>query len=515
MEKLISKTMEKLKLQEENLLFERLTKDSLFQVLSELAQSINLDVDIKKAEFKKYFNNIKYDNDLKYDDFYLANNTIYLSKELKLQNFKTKVYVLSCALVSFLMGTKEKTLLDEGLEETLASMIASNVMQGSFSSKNRMTRDYAKMLLALDDPYKLMAEYVFDENKLAFKQKLEGVVRRNNLPLKDFYDLNSNRFNRWFNPNDYDHIFANFDLNTLIYYCFNKNSKNQFLFDNIFLKNYIIRRYLRGNYFNIESLEALALNMPSSLNLTDDFSMITNYLNKYPNDFYRIRLFIDESSLNSNIKAFINRNDASFDAIVKDIKRGKFACDLKQYTYCYNPYASNSDRLMFLEKLVESKGITNGFLLNELLEVFEQKRINNLNDRDKAYNLIEEATSQFWNFKVNRENASYDAYTSKVLNHSLYLMNRYYFDDERVSKKKYKSKSMKMIYSLNEYEKLARYEFSYLMFTYGRNDLLRNPESLSNDELLAIINDKNVRINQKYFQEVLKSRGISKSKFNS
>ena len=94
-------------------------------------------------------------------------------------------------------------------------------------------------------------------------------------------------------------------------------------------------------------------------------------------------------------------------------------------------------------------------------------------------------------------------------------MNRYYFDDERVSKKKYKSKSMKMIYSLNEYEKLARYEFSYLMFTYGRNDLLRNPESLSNDELLAIINDKNVRINQKYFQEVLKSRGISKSKFNS
>lgn len=515
--KLLSKTIENLKLHEENLLFERLTKNSLFQVLGQLASSINVAANMDKAEFEKSLGKIKYDDKLQYDAYYLTNDTIYLSESLKLKDLKTKIYVLSCALSSFVIGSKETTPLDHGMKETLADMIASNAfkpMQESFSSKNYITRDYVEMLLSLDNPYKLMGEYIFGEDKAAFVKQLESIVRKNNLNLNNFNGFIGQKCDTYINSNDYDHIFADFELDTLIYYCFNKNSKTPFMFNNIFLKDHIIRRYLRANYFNISSLESLALNLPSSLNLADTTLMLTHYLEKYPNDFYRIRPFIDESLLNKNIKAFIDRNDASFDAIVKDIKSGKFNCDLKQYTYCYNPHASNSDRLIFLEELVKSKGIVNGFLLNELLEIVEQKRKSNLNDYNNAYNLIEEATFQFWNFKANNESAPYDAYTSRTLSHSLYLMNDYYFDEDRAFRKKHGSKSMKMIYSLSNYEKLSRYEFDYLMLTYGKKDFLKNPESLTNDELIDIVNNKNIRINRKYFQEILKSRGILKQQFS-
>ena len=50
MERFISKTIEKLKLKEDNLLFEQLTRNSLFTVLSNMASTINMDID--KAELK-------------------------------------------------------------------------------------------------------------------------------------------------------------------------------------------------------------------------------------------------------------------------------------------------------------------------------------------------------------------------------------------------------------------------------------------------------------------------------
>ena len=52
MERFISKTIKKLKLKEDNLLFEQLTRNSLFTVLSNMASTINMDID--KTELKLY-----------------------------------------------------------------------------------------------------------------------------------------------------------------------------------------------------------------------------------------------------------------------------------------------------------------------------------------------------------------------------------------------------------------------------------------------------------------------------
>ena len=68
-----------------------------------------------------------------------------------------------------------------------------------------------------------------------------------------------------------------------------------------------------------------------------------------------------------NFDAILDEFDQEFNAIVSNIDNGLVVSSISEYTYCYNPNADSVDRRIFLEQLVLSNGITNGFLLNELL----------------------------------------------------------------------------------------------------------------------------------------------------
>ena len=137
MERFASKTIENLKLKEENLLFEQLTKNSLLTVLSNMASTINMDID--KTELKKALGKVKFADNLDYDQFNVEGNKIYLSKDLKEQDLKTKVYVLASAYARVLTANKNKSALNKGMEEVLADMVANNLTSKFFyiSSKNR------------------------------------------------------------------------------------------------------------------------------------------------------------------------------------------------------------------------------------------------------------------------------------------------------------------------------------------------------------------------------------------
>lgn len=515
MERFASKTIENLKLKEENLLFEQLTKNSLLTVLSKMANSINMGVD--KLKLKRSLGKVKFADNLDYDQFNVEGNKIYLSKDLKEQDLKTKVYVLASAYARVLTANKNKSALNKGMEEVLADMVANNLTSKFFyiSSKNRYARDYMEFILSLsDEPYKLMAEY-FLTNGVNFERELARIAIKNNISLYEIGNLESTNengrpviYNTKFYP-----ILNNCDMRTLMNECFNDNNTSLtsvFRFNNLFLEDHLRSRFL--NDFSIDSLELFALTAGSTLNLTDDLGEVSNYFGSYPYDFYRIRPFVDEKSFGLNTRSIFKENDLRFNAIVADIKAGKFNDDLKRYTCYYNYHASLSDRLVFLERLALSNGITNGFLLNELLEIMKTRKIEKLNERDQAYRLIYAATTQFLNSKVFNESSRYDAYTPKALKSSLELMDEYYYL-EPVGTPFYEQKPVETKKLLHKYVKLSENELKYLIPAYRKSDLLRNPENLSNEELIAIMNDQHVQINRKYFQEVLNSRKYSTPKY--
>ena len=107
--------------------------------------------------------------------------------------------------------------------------------------------------------------------------------------------------------------------------------------------------------------------------------------------------------------------------------------------------------------------------------------------------------------KVFNEIAKYDAYTTKALKSSYELLDKYY-DYEPITTPSYKRRPIETKNLLYKYIKLSDDELKYLIATYRKNDLLRNPESLSDEELKAIIDDQHIQINRKFFQEVLSSR---------
>ena len=508
MERFISKTIEKLKLKEDNLLFEQLTRNSLFTVLSNMASTINMDID--KAELKKALGKVKFADNLDYNQFNVEGNIIYLSKDLKDHDLITKVYVLASAFARVLTTNKDRSVLNKGMEEALADMVANNVtLNFSYiSSRNRYARDYMEFILSLaDDPYRLMAEY-FLTNGIAFDQEIANVTFKNNISLYNIEELKAKNENKcpFHYCTSFYPILINCDMRTLMNECFNDNNSSLtsvFRYNNLFLEDHLRRRFL--NDFSIDSLELFAGNANSSLNLTDDLAEVSNYFNCYSNDFYRIRPFVDEKSLGLNIRNILKENDSKFNAIVADIKAGKFNENLNRYTCYYNCHASLSDRLVFLERLVLDNGITNGFLLNELLEVMKTKKIEKLDERDQAYRLIDRATTQFLSFKVFNERAKCDAYTTKALKSSYELLDKYY-DYEPITTPSYKRRPIETKNLLYKYIKLSDDKLKYLIATYRKNDLLRNPESLSDKELKAIMDDQHIQINRKFFQEVLSSR---------
>ena len=517
MERFISKTIENLKLKEDNLLFEQLTRDSLFTVLSNMASTINMDID--KAELKKVLGKVKFVNNLDYNQFNVEGNKIYLSKDLKAQDLITKVYVLASAFARVLTTNKDKSVLNKGMEEALADMVANNVtLNFSYiSSKNRYVRDYMEFILSLsDNPYRLMAEY-FLTNGIAFDQEIANVTFKNNISLHNIERLKATRENKC--P---FHYCTNFYLNlsgcnmrVLMKECFDDNNTSLtsvFKYNNLFLEDHLRSRFL--NDFSLDSLELFAATAATaarttldsiSLNLTDDLEEVSNYFRCYPYDFYRIRPFVDEKSLGLNTKSILNENDLKFNAIVEDIKAGKFNEDLNRYTCYYNYHASADDRLVFLKRLVSSDGITNGFLLNELLEIMKTKTFETLDEYNKTYRLIYAATTQFLKRKVYNSAARYDAYTIKALRSSSELMEKYYVRETfRVPLHEWKP--TETYGEARYYVRAWDDELKYLSITYGKCDVLRNPESLSDEELTAVLNNNRIKVTRKYFQEVLNSR---------
>ena len=520
MEKFVSKTIKNLKLKGDNLLFEQLTRDSLFTVLSNMANSINMDID--KTELKKVLGKVKFADNLDYNQFNIEENKIYLSKDLKDQDLITKVYVLASAFARVLTTNKDKSVLNKGMEEALADMVANNLtLNFSYiSSKNRYARDYMEFILSLaDDPYRLMAEYFFT-NGYFFDQEIANIAFKNNLSFYDIEELkvtNENKRQIHCSSNFYPTL-INRNMRVLMNECFNDNNTSLtsvFRYNNLFLEDHLRSRFL--NDFSLDSLELFAATAATaarttldsiSLNLTDDLEEVSNYFRCYPYDFYRIRPFVDEKLLGLNTRSILNENDLKFNAIVEDIKAGKFKGNLAQYTCYYNYHANADDRLVFLNRLVSSDGITNGFLLNELLEIMKTKTFETLDEYNKTYCLIYDATTQFLKRKVYKSTARYDAYTIKVLRSSLELMKKYNVRDSfRVAL--HEGKPTETYTEARNFVRSWDNESKYLSITYSKCDVLRNPESLSDEELTAVLNDlsKNrIRVTRKYFQDVLNSR---------
>jgi hypothetical protein len=520
MEKFVSKTIKNLKLKGDNLLFEQLTRDSLFTVLSNMANSINMDID--KTELKKVLGKVKFVNNLDYNQFNIEGNKIYLSKDLKDQDLITKVYVLASAFARVLTTNKDKSVLNKGMEEALSDMVANNLtLNFSYiSSKNRYARDYMEFILSLaDDPYRLMAEY-FLTNGYAFDQEIANIAFKNNLSLYNIEELkvtNENKRQIHCSSNFYPTL-INRNMRVLMNECFNDNNTSLtsvFSYNNLFLEDHLRSRFL--NDFSLDSLELFAATAATaarttldsiSLNLTDDLEEVSNYFRCYPYDFYRIRPFVDEKLLGLNTRSILNENDLKFNAIVEDIKAGKFKGNLAQYTCYYNYHASADDRLVFLNRLVSSDGITNGFLLNELLEIMKTKTFETLDEYNKTYCLIYDATTQFLKRKVYKSTARYDAYTIKVLRSSSELMKKYNVRDSfRVAL--HEGNPTETYTEARSFVRSWDNESKYLSIIYNKCDVLRNPESLSYEELMTVLNDlsKNrIRVTRKYFQDVLNSR---------
>ena len=244
----------------------------------------------------------------------------------------------------------------------------------------------------------------------------------------------------------------------------------------------------------------LTIPFKDKLDITDNDDLIDKLLEDHPENLYRIRPYINNESL--------TLLDRDFNAIVSNIYNGLNVSNIKEYTYCYNPRADIVDRRIFLEQLVLSNGITNGFLLNELLEIIKRidtKELKNDTDKEYIYNLVVEGTKQFLNNNYLDNDKPYDAYTSKVLASAKYLLAKYCVANPLtipidVQDAEYITKFV------NDYADKRKDEIRYLILKFHRNGFLRNPNTFVLPELMEIANDRNIVVYKKYFEGILNSQ---------
>ena len=508
-------------------ILENSVKSNLYSLLVKMIKASEKNVDLE--ELKKTFRTSKiyYVDDLNSDYYISPKNDIFVDTRIFEKSDIERNYILNRAMARTLIlkNHNDRTLMSLAMEESLADLannyavLNNGLTKGVVESKNRFNRDFIEMLLSLSsNKNNVIVEYFFGSKRI-FLGKLRATLAKNNLGLNCYSNLDNLIHNENVSDTkDFDFIFSQNGLNQLMDMCYSEDFLNLmavFRYNNIFLQRYIIDRYLKNNH-SLENFEMFALNKPSrsKLNLTDDAELLTEFLKNRPGDFYRIRPYINEENLSSYIKDVLDELDLEFDAIVSNIANGVAVSGISGYTYCYNPHASDFDRLLFLEQLVLSNGITNGFLLNELLGIIRKtdiKKIKDKNELEYTYNLIVEGTRQFLDNNYLNRNKPYDAYTSKVLESAKNLLSRYsvknpitipvaYQDAEFVNK------------FLNDYENQRKDEFRYLVFKYHRNGFLNNPDTFVLPELMEIVDNPNIKVYRKYFEGILNDQVRSNEK---
>lgn len=505
----------------DGVLLESSVKHNLLSLLALMLRDSSKKVDLALLERTLRMSKIYYVDDLNSDYYITPENDIFVDSKIFEKTLIERNYILNRALARALIikNNDDRTLISLAMEETLAdlatnySALNNNLIQGVVTAKNRVNRDFIEMLLSLStNRNSIITEYFFGSKRI-FLGKLRATLAKNNLGLNCYSNLNDLIHNEnVFDSKDFDFVFSQNSLSQLMDMCYSKDFLNlatTFTYNNIFLQRYIIDKYLENNR-SLENFEMVTLNKPfkSELNITDDTELLMEYLKNRPEDFYRIRPYINEEKLSYYIKDILDELDQKFDAIVYNIAKGFAVAGINKYTYCYNPHASYFDRRLFLEKLVLSNGITNGFLLNELLEILKKIDVKKIKDKyevEYIYNLIVEATKQFLNNNYFDKSKPYDAYTSKVLASSKKLLSKYNVEYPMTIPISDQDEKF-VIKFLNDYENQKANEFKYLILKYHRNGFLKNPDTFVLPELMEIVNDPNVKVYRKYFEGILSNQ---------
>lgn len=487
-------------------------KSNLFSLLVKMIKTSEKNVNL--VELKKIFRETKinYVSDLN-SEYSVFGNIIYVNESIFEKSDIERNYILNCALARLLIikNHDDQTPMSIAMEETLADLANSyaalnnSLTRGPIESKNRVNRDFVEMLISLSsNKSNIITEYFFGSKRI-FLGKLRATLAKNNLGLSSYSNLSNLIHNENVVDNgDFNYIFSQTNFNQLMDMCYNEdflNLMSTFRYNNIFIQKYIINEYLKNDH-SLENFEMFTLTIPfkDKLDITDNDDLIDKLLEDHPENLYRIRPYINNESL--------TLLDRDFNAIVSNIYNGLNVSNIKEYTYCYNPRADIVDRRIFLEQLVLSNGITNGFLLNELLEIIKKidtKELKNDTDKEYIYNLVVEGTKQFLNNNYLDSDKPYDAYTSKVLASAKYLLAKYSVANPLtisidVQDAEYITKFV------NDYADKRKNEIRYLILKFHRNGFLRNPNTFVLPELMEIANDRNIVVYKKYFEGILNSQ---------
>jgi hypothetical protein len=501
-------------------ILENNAKSNLFSLLVKLIKTSEKNVNL--VELRKTFRETKvnYVSDLN-SDYSIFGDIIYINESILEKSDIERNYILNRALARLLIlkNHGDQTLMSIAMEEALADLannyavLNNSLTRGQVESENRLNRDFVEMLLSLSSNKSgVITEYFFGSRRI-FLGKLRATLAKNNLGLSSYNNLTNLVHNeKVVDSGDFDYIFSQTNFNQLLDMCYKEDFldlMSSFTYNNIFLQKYIINQYLQNNR-SLEKFEMFTLNIPSKnkLNITDDSDLLEEYLKNRPEDFYRLRPYINEENLSNHIKDVLDKLDQEFNAIITNIDNGLVVSGISKYTYCYNPNANIIDRRIFLEQLVLSNGITNGFLLNELLEILKNvdiRKIKSDADKEYIYNLIVEGTKQFLDNSYLNNNKPYDAYTSKVLESAKHLLSKYSVKNPITIPVAYHEADFVTNF-LNSYDNQRRNEFKYLILKFHRSGFLKNPNTFVLPELMEIVNDKNIVVYKKYFEGILNSQ---------
>ena len=495
-------------------ILENNVKSNLFSLLVKIIKTSKRNVNL--VELRKIFSETKisYVSGLKSEySIFEDGDMIFVDESIFEKSDIERNYILNRAFARLLIikNHNDQTPMSVAMEEILADLannyaaLNNSLTRGPVESKNRLNRDFVEMLLSLSSNKSgAITEYFFGSRRI-FLGKLRTTLAKNNLGLSSYNNLTNLVHNEnVVDSGDFDYIFSQTNFNQLVDMCYKEDFldlMSSFTYNNIFIQKYIINEYLQNNH-SLENFEMFTLNIPfkDKLDITDDWDLLEELIGDHFENLYRIRPYINNEGL-----SLIDRD---FNAVISNINNGLVVSSIKDYTYCYNPCADIADRRTFLEQLVLSNGITNGFLLNELLEVIKRinpRELRNDTDREYIYNLVVEGTKQFLNNSYLDNNKPYDAYTSKVLASAKHLLAQYCvenpltisIDDQDAE---YITKFV------DDYAKKRRNETKYLILKFHRGGFLRNPNTFVLPELMEIVNDENVVVYKKYFEGILNSK---------
>lgn len=473
--------------------FQSIAISWIINFLNELSRITgnNIDTNTIEKKIKSYklqiFNKKNYLGLCCYDE-----KVIYLDSEIlkndKEQAINTLIHENSHVL-SFLL-CQDFYNVPASIEEGMAEIFTNLVLNFHYKRYTYYEESYfynkealSFLLANTSCPFDLIYFYYFI-SKGAFNNKLLNELNAYNPslirvlsffePYPHVYDLNYG-IEKIIKP-----TISNMPIEDLYYKC----SNDIFYFDNYYIISYLANKNLNFD-LNVSNIELLLIEM-SKRGLSAKFLFKSDLLReiyyKDPANFYRIRPYASEKLI-KNFK--IEDSDLQFSNIVNYLKQGNFIPDILNYTGCYNCYATDYSKFLFLNALIRSDGIRNGFLCNECLEV--AKALKGKMEFNITIMLIEESVNQFFKWNINNIGASYDHYTHMILAKAKTLL-----------------------------EELQNYDQCYTMVCYYLNkinmeinyvsqfapDFFSNIHALNNYDVLRLSMDKNISILTKYFKEL-------------